>query len=74
MLLCNYQSILSVGAQCYRQNARQSVFLRICKRTMATRTEPSKMKYKYVEDVERLDFYVPGGYHPVMLGDEFCSG
>lgn len=32
------------------------------------------MKYKFVEEVERLDYYVPGGYHPVMLGDEFCSG
>ncbi|KAL2816426.1 kinase-like domain-containing protein [Aspergillus cavernicola] len=36
--------------------------------------EPSKVKYRMVEDVERLDYYVPGGYHPVMLGDEFCSG
>ncbi|KAK2823895.1 hypothetical protein FQN49_007514 [Arthroderma sp. PD_2] len=36
--------------------------------------EPSKVKYEYVEDVERLDYYVPGGYHPVMVGDEFCGG
>ncbi|KAE8150635.1 kinase-like domain-containing protein [Aspergillus avenaceus] len=41
---------------------------------MATRMKPSKVKYQFVEEVERLDFYVPGGYHPVMLGDEFCSG
>ncbi|KAL2797069.1 kinase-like domain-containing protein [Aspergillus keveii] len=31
---------------------------------MASRMEPSKVKYQSVEDVERLDFYVPGGYHP----------
>jgi hypothetical protein len=29
---------------------------------MATRMEPSKVKYKFVEDVERLDYSVPGGY------------
>lgn len=27
-----------------------------------------------VEDVERLDYYVTGGYDPVMIGDEFCKG
>ena len=40
----------------------------------ATRMVPSKVKYKFMEDVERLDFYVPGGYHPTMLGDRFSSG
>ncbi|EED13893.1 conserved hypothetical protein [Talaromyces stipitatus ATCC 10500] len=34
----------------------------------------TKANYKLTEDVERLDYYVPEGYHPVMLGDEFCSG
>lgn len=33
--------------------------------------EPSKVKYRFVDEVERLDYYVPGGYHPVKLGDEF---
>lgn len=41
---------------------------------MTTRIKLSKVKYKFVEDVERLDYYVPGGYYSVMLGDEFCSG
>ncbi|KAB8261677.1 kinase domain-containing protein [Aspergillus pseudonomiae] len=35
---------------------------------------PSTVKYKYVEEVERLDYYVPGGYHPVMLGDQLSAG
>ncbi|KAI1946096.1 hypothetical protein LOZ57_003847 [Ophidiomyces ophidiicola] len=35
--------------------------------------EPSTVKYDYVEEVERLDFYVPGGYHPTAIGDEFCN-
>ncbi|KAL3478029.1 kinase-like domain-containing protein [Aspergillus californicus] len=39
---------------------------------MATWMGPSEVRYKYIEDAERLDFYVPGGYHPVMLGDKFC--
>ncbi|PGH17627.1 hypothetical protein AJ79_00988 [Helicocarpus griseus UAMH5409] len=43
-------------------------------RSMATRMEPSQVKYKYVEEVERLEYYVPGGYHPVMIGDELCAG
>lgn len=34
---------------------------------------PSSVKYQFVEDVERLDYYVLGGYHPVTLGDEFCG-
>ncbi|KAK2805333.1 hypothetical protein FQN50_006234 [Emmonsiellopsis sp. PD_5] len=41
---------------------------------MASRMEPSRVSYEFVEEVERLDYYVPGGYHPVMIGDEFCSG
>ncbi|KAL2834106.1 kinase-like domain-containing protein [Aspergillus pseudoustus] len=32
------------------------------------------VQYKFVDEVERLDFYVPGGYHPVKLGDIFCAG
>jgi serine/threonine protein kinase len=41
---------------------------------MAMHMEPSQVKYNFVEEVGRVDFYVPGGYHPVVLGDEFCSG
>lgn len=40
----------------------------------STRMEPSRVQYGFVEEVERLDYYVPGGYHPVSIGDEFCSG
>ncbi|KKZ66558.1 hypothetical protein EMCG_07672 [[Emmonsia] crescens] len=43
-------------------------------RSTAIRMEPSRVKYQFVEEVERLDYYVPGGYHPVMIGDEFCAG
>ncbi|RAL03960.1 kinase-like protein [Aspergillus ibericus CBS 121593] len=35
--------------------------------------KPSEVKYEYTDpdEVERLDFYVPGGYHPVQIGDKF---
>lgn len=34
-----------------------------------------QVKYAYVEEgVERLDYYVRGGYHPVKIGDEFQEG
>lgn len=36
--------------------------------------EPSRVKYEFVDEVERLDYYVPGGYHPVTIGDELCMG
>lgn len=27
-----------------------------------------------MDEVERLDYYVPGGYHPVKVGDKFSAG
>ncbi|KAL4951678.1 kinase-like domain-containing protein [Aspergillus filifer] len=41
---------------------------------MATFMEPSNVKYQFVETIEPVEYYVPGGYHPVTLGDELCSG
>ncbi|PWY82130.1 hypothetical protein BO70DRAFT_362052 [Aspergillus heteromorphus CBS 117.55] len=43
-------------------------------RGIATRMEPSKVRYEFMEEVERIDFYVPGGYHPIQLGDELNAG
>ncbi|EER37234.1 protein kinase [Histoplasma capsulatum H143] len=44
-------------------------------KNMPTIMEPSKVKYAYIEEgVERLDYYVRGGYHPVKIGDEFQEG
>lgn len=33
--------------------------------------ESSPVEYNYIEDIERLERYVPGGYHPVHIGDQF---
>ncbi|UPL04352.1 hypothetical protein LCI18_015286 [Fusarium solani-melongenae] len=33
-------------------------------------TTPSpRVLYEHIDDVERLDYYKPGGYHPVEIGD-----
>ena len=42
-------------------------------RSIETPLQPSQVKYEYIDpdEVERLDYYVPGGYHPVEIGDKF---
>ena len=57
---------------------RQPRFLQVrlisdTNRNIANPMEPSKVKYENVDpdEVERLDYYVPGGYHPVQIGDKF---
>ena len=34
----------------------------------------SKPAHAWHENVEDLERYDPGGYHPVLLGDKFCGG
>lgn len=29
--------------------------------------------YEHIDHVERLDYYEPGGYHPIQIGDRFQS-
>ncbi|KZF20039.1 CMGC/SRPK protein kinase [Xylona heveae TC161] len=41
-------------------------------RTSSTR--PRKTQYRLIEDVEDLDRYRPGGYHPLQIGDELDRG
>lgn len=43
-------------------------------RISTTTMKPSRVAYQFVEGAERLDYYVPGGYHPVYIGDTFCAG
>ena len=31
-------------------------------------------EYEFIEGVEDLSMYRPGGYHPVAIGDSFCDG
>jgi serine/threonine protein kinase len=35
---------------------------------------PGKTQYWLIEDVEDLDRYCPGGYHPLQIGDELDCG
>ena len=42
---------------------------------MATRMEPSRVKYdELVEEVKCLNYYVARDYHPVTISDELCAG
>jgi hypothetical protein len=50
------------------------LFIPLTHRHVAARMELSQAKYEFVEEIERLDYYVPGGYHPVMIGDELGTG
>ena len=57
--------------------AAQSLVGRFLGSTKAMSTiapsEP-KSRYHWQEDVENLEAYCPGGYHPVRLGDEYRQG
>ncbi|KAK1598925.1 kinase domain-containing protein [Colletotrichum navitas] len=36
---------------------------------MSTASTTLTSLYKHIDDVERLDFYGPGGYHPIKIGE-----
>jgi serine/threonine protein kinase len=40
------------------------------RRPMPNVSTMSTSPYKYVHDVERLDCYQPGGYHPITIGEK----
>lgn len=33
--------------------------------------ETTRVLYELIEDVERMEYYEAGGYHPVTIGDRF---
>lgn len=46
----------------------------VCSTTMSTNGYDAKRRlpvYNPISDVESLDDYIPGGYHPIMIGDVF---
>lgn len=59
-------------ARPFCQQIRLSTFPQY--RSITTHLEPSRVNYKFVDEVERLDYYVSGGYHPVNIGDKFSAG
>lgn len=38
---------------------------------MMSTTEGGRVLYEPIEDVERMEYYKAGGYHPVTIGDRF---
>lgn len=54
------------GLQSFVTTTSKFPTLRPFRRTMAT----DGSLYQYISDVERLDGYRPGGYHPIQLNDK----
>lgn len=61
---CRFVTKQSPGLQYFVTTT--SKFRRPFRRTMAT----NGPLYEYISDVERLDGYRPGGYHPIQLNDK----
>src|SRR5690349_10818350 len=45
-----------------------------CLHSIAKSSLPMEDTYHPEADVEDLEDYAPGGYHPTLIGDTFCSG
>jgi serine/threonine-protein kinase SRPK3 len=39
-----------------------------------TVTRDPQLVYQWLDDVEKLEGYATGGYHPIHLGDELSQG
>lgn len=74
-----FRTTLSVFRHLVRPTAFRQLYLPQVRllsstiRNIANPMEPSKVKYEYIDphEVERVEYYVHGGYHPVKIGDEF---
>ena len=53
---------------------RQSSFRGMARATSLAPSKAWRPSYQWVEGVENVERYCPGGYHPIRLGDEFCCG
>ncbi|PYI11409.1 kinase domain-containing protein [Aspergillus sclerotiicarbonarius CBS 121057] len=61
----------------YRIASVDKFHIRRASTSSGTRTSditPEKSPYQLIEDVEDLDRYCPGGYHPLRVGDELSDG
>jgi hypothetical protein len=49
-----------------------SILLKACATPSRWSSTSSRLVlYQLIEDVERLEYYRPGGYHPIQIGDRF---
>lgn len=55
-----------------QRTTKQSVLHRRMNSTASSKRQPPV--YVWNEDAESLEYYRPGGYHPVHLGDTFSAG
>ncbi|KGO36046.1 hypothetical protein PEX1_013060 [Penicillium expansum] len=64
-LLTSSRPSILVCRSLWRRKLDSVSFVRLC----TTRAEKHHVKYDWIEGVERLEEYQPGGYHPIMIGD-----
>ncbi|PWY95987.1 kinase-like protein, partial [Aspergillus sclerotioniger CBS 115572] len=65
LLLTRSQCAIPTSTSFHRPHKLHSGFPTRSSSTMAS----DRIEYNWIEDVETLEFYQPGGYHPVMIGD-----
>ncbi|KAK1976348.1 kinase-like domain-containing protein [Colletotrichum cereale] len=64
-------NIISISRRCLTSTPRSS-FATLCHKTrrpMSTISTMPTSPYEHIDDVERLDFYRPRGYHPIKIGE-----
>ncbi|SMY24981.1 unnamed protein product [Zymoseptoria tritici ST99CH_1A5] len=66
---CSLRNLASAGLPCVSSIRRHSGSKASPRAHFSTPTLDSPGKYHWIDGVERLDLYEPGGYHPVMIDD-----
>ncbi len=70
--LKGFTNLLSLSVQRYSRDRSSSRLRTMCKNTKSPETP--RNVYHWVDGVEDLETYVPGGFHPTHLGDELSDG
>ena len=64
------RDLIFKASQPYIRQASRAFYSTAFKPMMST-TERGRVLYEPIEDVERMEYYKAGGYHPVKIGDRF---
>lgn len=71
MRLCRYKGIHDI---IFLGKIRQSRTLKSRRETSSTPRTHRQSMFDHYENVENLSRYMPGGYCPIVIGEELCSG
>ncbi|KJX92316.1 Protein kinase domain containing protein [Zymoseptoria brevis] len=66
---CSLRNLTSAGLPCVSSIRRHAGSNASPRAYLSTPTLDSPGKYHWIDGVERLELYEPGGYHPVMIDD-----